>query len=131
VADLVRVYGDIAVVIAYLHDIVEDTDVTLAYIESEFGLFVSECVGILTDESGVDRIERKTKTYQKMSRVTGDHELALVVKVADRLANVTACINAGDEVRLNVYRSEQEVFERSVYRVGLCDDLLMWFKVIS
>jgi (p)ppGpp synthase/HD superfamily hydrolase len=121
VADLVRVYGDIAVVIAYLHDIVEDTGVTVADIKYEFGCFVSECVAILTDESGADRNERKSKAYQKMSQVTGEHELALIVKVADRLANVTACINDGDEDRLNMYRSEQEVFERSVYRDGLCD----------
>jgi (p)ppGpp synthase/HD superfamily hydrolase len=118
VADLVRVYVDIVVTIAYLHDIVEDTGVTVDYIKYEFGCFVSECVGILTDESGVNRIERKTKTYQKMSLVTGEHELALIVKVADRLANVTACINDGDEDRLHVYRL------RSVYRDGL-------FKITS
>ncbi len=122
VAALVEAYGD-AVVIAYLHDVVEDTGVTLADVEVEFGKLVADCVGILSDEPGVDRKERKSRTYAKMAGVSGELELALVVKVADRLANVRACVADKNVRLLGVYRGEHEVFRRSVYREGLCDEL--------
>jgi len=121
VADLVRPYGGIAVVIGCLHDVVEDTDVTVDQIEVEFGKLVADCVGILTDEAGADRQERKRKTYAKMAGVSGDLELALVVKAADRLANVRACVDDKNGRLLGVYRSEHMVFKQSVYRQGLCN----------
>ncbi len=123
VAALLEAYGDVAVVIAYLHDVVEDTDVTMTDVEVEFGNFVASCVAILTDEPGVDRKERKSGTYAKMAGVSGGLELALVVKAADRLANVRACVADKNVRLLGVYRSEHEVFRRSVYREGLCDEL--------
>jgi len=39
VAEIVQQYGEPAVVIAYLHDVVEDTSVSLLDIEKEFGRF--------------------------------------------------------------------------------------------
>ncbi len=123
VAALVEAYGDTAVVIAYLHDVVEDTGVTMAAVEVEFGSFVASCVGILTDEVGADRKERKSRTYAKMAGVSGELDLALVVKAADRLANVRACVADKNVRLLGVYRGEHEVFTRSVYRQGLCDEL--------
>jgi (p)ppGpp synthase/HD superfamily hydrolase len=123
VAAIVRPFGQDAIVVALLHDVVEDTSVTVADIENIFGKFVSDCVAILSDEDGKDRLERKEKTYAKMAAVTGVTELALIVKVADRLANVTACINDCNEQKLGVYRNEKKVFCKSVYREGLCDEL--------
>ncbi len=124
VAVLASPYGADAVVIAMLHDVIEDTCVTKADVEVEFGKCVADCVEILTDEEGVDRADRKTKTYKKMAGVSGELELALVVKVADRLANVRSCVADNNVRLLGVYRSEHEVFRRSVYRAGLCD--LLW-----
>jgi (p)ppGpp synthase/HD superfamily hydrolase len=123
VAAIVRPFGQDAIVVVLLHDVVEDTSVTVADIENISGVFVSNCVAILSDEMGIDRAERKAKTYAKMAAVTGVTELALIVKVADRLSNVTACINDGNEQKLGVYKNEQEAFKRSVYREGLCDEL--------
>jgi (p)ppGpp synthase/HD superfamily hydrolase len=55
VANLVQQYGEAAVVIAYLHDVVEDTNVSIREIEKEFGALVADCVAVLTDEPGEDR----------------------------------------------------------------------------
>ncbi|MCI5166209.1 MAG: bifunctional (p)ppGpp synthetase/guanosine-3',5'-bis(diphosphate) 3'-pyrophosphohydrolase, partial [Candidatus Electrothrix sp. GM3_4] len=43
VAELVQQYGELAVVIAYLHDVVEDTNITLPDIEKEFGKLIADC----------------------------------------------------------------------------------------
>jgi (p)ppGpp synthase/HD superfamily hydrolase len=80
----------------YLHDVVKDTDATLDEVAELFGPLIAACVGILTDEPGEDRKARKVKPHQKMARVTGALELVLVVKAADRLANMEACIATGN-----------------------------------
>jgi len=119
VAALAVACVDTAVVIACLHDVVEDTDVTMADVEVEFGNFVASCVAILTDETGVARKESKLKTYAKMAGDCGDLQLALLVKAADRLANVRACVADKNVRLLGVCRSEHEVF-RGAYTVKGC-----------
>ncbi len=123
VANIAEPFGETAVTVAYLHDVVEDTEVSLEQLEAMFGSLVARCVAILTDEPGDSRKQRKAKTYQKMSQVSGETELALVVKVCDRLANVKACVADNNDRLLKIYQQEQTVFKSSVYRNGLCDGL--------
>lgn len=130
VANIVSEYGSEAVVVACLHDIVEDTNTTLEEIESTFGLFVSQCVAILTDEPGVNRKERNRETYKKMAKVSGKLELALIVKAADRLANFRACVAQDNEGLLSMYKKEHSVFKQSVYRPSLCEPFWQEMEVI-
>ncbi|MCW5201811.1 HD domain-containing protein [Desulfobulbus sp. US4] len=123
VAELVQQYGETAVVIAYLHDVVEDTDASLHDIKKEFGGLIADCVAVLTDEPGGDRKERKGKTYSKMARVCGETEIALLVKAADRLANMRACVADKKERLLKVYKAEYPVFKEAVYRPGMCEEI--------
>ncbi|MEN9868380.1 MAG: hypothetical protein RL748_3970 [Pseudomonadota bacterium] len=123
VAQLLHDYGEIAQTVAYLHDVVEDTDVSLHEVQEEFGPYVASCVSILTDEPGATRQERKSKTYQKMAQVEGDLELALLVKAADRLANMKSCIRNNYQSLLETYRQEFPSFHASAYRPSMCDDL--------
>jgi len=116
-------FGEEAQVIGYLHDVVEDTEISLEEITIEFSDFISQCVGILTDEPGDNRKERKAKTYAKMANVSGELELALIVKVADRLANIEQCLSEDNTSKLSMYYSEHMVFKKSVYRTNLCDEL--------
>lgn len=123
VASLAAPYGPHAVTVAYLHDAVEDTSATLAEIEQQFDAFIAACVGLLTDEPGATRKERKAKTYAKMANVSGPTELALIVKAADRLANVRACVAGARREQWEVYRGEHPAFHHAAYRPGLCDPL--------
>lgn len=123
VAKIAQEFGDTAAIIAYLHDVVEDTSVDIELVEAEFGPFVATCVAILTDEPGKDRQQRKPKTYAKMALVSGEPELALIVKAADRLVNMRTCISNNNQRLLSIYQSEYRVFELSVYRQGLCDEI--------
>ncbi len=127
VAELAGEFGETARVVAYLHDVVEDTPVELAELESQFGKLVADCVAILTDESGENRRERKEKTYRKMAGVSGDLELALIVKAADRLANMRACVAGDNADKLAMYKEEHEAFREAAYRPGLCDEL--WHEI--
>ena len=123
VAELATAYGDDARIVAYLHDTVEDTAIELTEIETRFGERIARCVAILTDAPGADRRERKARTYHKMSQVDGDELLALIVKAADRLANIKACIDDDRQDKLAMYRNEHPAFRQAAYRPGLCDAL--------
>ena len=123
VAELLVPFGEDAVRIGYLHDVVEDTAITLDELRTEFGDVVACCVALLTDEPGESRKERKAKTYAKLAQVGPELELALTVKAADRLANVRACIADGKAELLSVYRREHPAFRSAAYRPGRCERL--------
>ncbi len=116
----------IQAVLAYLHDVVEDTEVTLEQIEQRFGAEVSRCVDLLTDSPGRNRKERKARTYARLEEVdeTGPLRHALVVKAADRLANARRCVAQNNERLLAMYRAEHPTFRRSAVRPGLATS--MW-----
>lgn len=123
VVELLAPYGTQAQIIGYLHDVVEDTPIDEREIRDRFGPLIADCVDLLTDAPGNSRAERKARTYQRLEAVSGAAELALVVKTADRLANVRACA-ADDSRRLwEVYRREHAAFRRAAYRQGLCEPL--------
>ena len=116
-------FGPVAETVGYLHDVVEDTSITILEISEKFGPLVAECVALLTDEPGSNRKERKTKTYKKLAAVSGPSELALIVKAADRLANVRACIADGKAALWSVYRDVHPTFRAAAYRPGQCEAL--------
>lgn len=123
VADIVKSYGIEAQIMAYLHDVVEDTEVTTEQVEEHFGSYIALCVGILTNELGANRKERVSKTYEKMSKIKGNLSMALIVKTADRLVNMQQSVEDKNENLLKMYRREYEAFKTAVYREGLCDEL--------
>ena len=140
-------WGEDAQVIALLHDVVEDTAVTLDNVGAVFGRHVEECVALVSDPPAGTRAERKAAMCARLAAAGEAHHDALVVKVADRLANVAAC-HASEEAalvaalnadpreppkvnpdlarsrnKLARYRQEHPAFRRAAYRPGLCDDL--------
>ena len=123
VADLAAAYGEDARAIAYLHDVVEDTAVSVPDIEAIFGSRIAECVSLLTDKSGADREKRKASSYAVLATLEGSGRIALVVKAADRLANVRACLQDGKFDLWERYKREHRQFRQAVYRPGLCEPL--------
>lgn len=67
-------------IVALLHDVLEDTDVTYDEIEEEFGEEVAETVGLLT--RGPD------DTYEEYIRILSYHDMARRVKIADLKDNM-------------------------------------------
>lgn len=127
VASLVRDYGEDAVTVAYLHDIVEDTCTTVSEIRAAYGDLVADCVALLTDPPGKNRKERKAALHDRLASVTVEMELALIVKAADRLANLQACVDNGNASLLEMYRREHPAFRSAAHRAGQCEEL--WAKI--
>ncbi|HEY2587222.1 MAG TPA: HD domain-containing protein [Tepidisphaeraceae bacterium] len=125
VAHLLEPYGADAQVIGYLHDVVEDTRVPLDRIRAEFGDIVADCVALVTDAPGPNRAARKALTNAKLSKIdpTGPTRLALIVKAADRLANLRESAKGSAGSKFDMYRREHPAFREAAFRAGLCDGL--------
>ena len=72
-----------AVVVALLHDVVEDTDVTLAGVLDAFGYDIAEAVADLTQEPGESRDAYLNRC------MTSKNPVVHLVKWADRSDNVS------------------------------------------
>lgn len=86
---------------AYLHDVLEDTSVSIDELTDEFGAEVADLVWRVTDEPGRNRKERKVKTYPKIKGNRG----ATLIKMADRIANV----HQGGSL-VSMYQKEHDEF---------------------
>lgn len=94
----------------YLHDTLEDTDCTREALRNEFGETVVSLVDAVTDGEGASRKEKKARSY----RLINTTPEAVVVKLADRIANVRASI-ADNPRRLGIYASEHSAFRATLY----------------
>lgn len=78
---------------AYLHDVVEDTDVGIDVILHLFGATVAEYVRLLTDppkvEGGPNRKERKRHDRERLSGAPSEVQ---TIKLADLIANTTSIV---------------------------------------
>jgi (p)ppGpp synthase/HD superfamily hydrolase len=117
--------------VAYLHDALEDTAATAAELTMTFGAVVASAVLLVTDPEGENRRARKAALHARLGALdvtVPAMRLALLVKAADRLANVRACV-ASHPGKLRMYRKEHTAFRPACYRPGLCDDI--WAEIDS
>jgi (p)ppGpp synthase/HD superfamily hydrolase len=108
-------WEDDLLVACWLHDIVEDTGTKVKEVREMFGERVARLVEAVTDEPGENRKIRKALTYPK----TRNEKYAVLVKLADRIANIEAGGSLG-----NMYKKEYEDFRRALYTKGTGD--CMW-----
>jgi (p)ppGpp synthase/HD superfamily hydrolase len=125
VAVLVREHGELHQVIAYLHHLLCDTEVTGKQIEEEFGSLAASCVGLLSGKPHDDPKEQRRLTYAELAKVGAADEMAaaLVVKVADRLANVQDSFLKEEKGKIRKYRRDHRDFSAAVFRPGIADEL--------
>jgi (p)ppGpp synthase/HD superfamily hydrolase len=92
---------------AYLHDVVEDTPVTIEEIEAEFGLEVAALVGWLTDVSKPGDGNRRTRKAIDLEHSAKAPPEAKTIKLADLIDN-TRTIKPHDPGFWKVYRREKQ-----------------------
>jgi (p)ppGpp synthase/HD superfamily hydrolase len=110
---------------AILHDVMEDCEVSQLTIRDLFGDRVAELVWAVTDEPGVNRKERKAKTYPKIKATPG----ALMIKLADRIANLEAATKTGNERMLKMYAKEWDEMQKALRTFGELDE--MWNHIAN
>jgi (p)ppGpp synthase/HD superfamily hydrolase len=101
-------------VAGYLHDVLEDTDARVEELDARFGSEVAYLVYAVTDEPGRNRRERKVLTYPKTRRSAR----AVLLKLADRIANVRAAVEQENERLLAIYRVELPLMRQMLWHEG-------------
>ena len=94
----------------WLHDIVEDTEMTIEEVRSDFGDEVANLVWAVTTEEGANRKARNAATYPKIAATPG----ATILKLADRIANVEESWRTQD-TRLFMYKREYRSFRKALH----------------
>lgn len=95
--------GELLRAVAWLHDTLEDTTTTYEDLVTFFGKEIADTVADLTEPKGGNRAWRHEQTYPRIAR----NEKAIIVKLADRIANVEAGGN-----KTGMYRKEHASFKR-------------------
>lgn len=97
---------------AFLHDSMEDTGVSKAVIEELLGTRVADLVAAVTDAPGKTRKEKKAATYPQI-RAAGPE--AVILKLADRIANLTHAQNAKGLRMWKMYKKEHAEFRSQLF----------------
>lgn len=96
---------------AYLHDVLEETPKAY-HMDSMVWFPSSEGYVWCVTGIGNSRQERNASAYFKIA----GNKPATRLKLADRIANVRACIRFNDERRLKMYRDEYPGFRAALWR---------------
>ena len=111
-----------SVVAALLHDVVEDTDVTLEEIEAQFGSEVAHLVDGVTKISKIaykEKEERQAENVRKMLMAMADDIRVIIIKLADRLHNMRTIDCMREQKRRDIALETMEVFAPIAHRLGI------------
>jgi guanosine-3',5'-bis(diphosphate) 3'-pyrophosphohydrolase len=113
--------GTTSIVCALLHDVVEDTDVTLDDIEQEFGKKVAKIIDGLTKISGVfdTNSSLQAENFRKMLLTLADDVRVILIKLADRLHNMRTMEFMPRDKQLKLSSETVYLYAPLAHRLGL------------
>jgi (p)ppGpp synthase/HD superfamily hydrolase len=111
VAELVEAAGcdSEAVAAAWLHDVVEDTDVSVPELDSRFGPHVAALVSALTEDESINGYEARKAEHRGRVRAAGREAAAIFV--ADKLSNARRMRRAQKQPKLRKIKHYTESLE--------------------
>src|SRR3974390_1144646 len=107
---------------ALLHDVVEDTEITIETIREEFGDEIASLVDGVTKLTRVQfqtREQAEAENYRKMVVAMAEDVRGILVKRADRLHNLRTIEYLGKQKQIQKSREALEVYAPLAHRLGI------------
>lgn len=122
--------GPTAVISALLHDVVEDTDITLSQIEAAFGQRVAKIVDGVTKVTRASRLSTipadhdktsslQAENYRKILLAMCSDVYVIFIKLCDRLHNMRTLASMPEEKQLYISSETQYLYIPLAHRLGL------------
>ncbi len=112
--------GPTAIISALLHDVVEDTDLTLDDVRAEFGTHIAQIVDGLTKlDSAYNAESPQAENFKKiLSTLVVDVRIVLI-KMADRLHNLRTIGSMAPNKQLKIAAETTYIYTPLAHRLGL------------
>ena len=107
---------------ALLHDVVEDSNISLEEIKREFGPEVAGLVDGLTKLSTLtfrSAEEAQAENYRKLLLSVAKDARVIIIKLADRLHNMRTLEHLSDEKRRRIALETREIYAALAHRFGM------------
>lgn len=116
--------GPNTIVAGFLHDVVEDTDVTVEMIKKKWGEEVASIVDSLTKIqrlklSKIDSVEFEAEDHRKIFLGMAKDIRVILIKLADRLHNMRTLEALSPERQIALSNETMDVFVPIAHRLGL------------
>jgi GTP pyrophosphokinase len=114
--------GPTAIAAALLHDVVEDTPITLEEIEKMFNPKIAQLVEGLTKISQVKKemnISMQAENFRKMLLTLNDDVRVILIKIADRLHNMQTMGSMPDYKQVKIASETLYIYAPLAHRLGL------------
>ncbi|WP_395046511.1 RelA/SpoT family protein [Flavobacterium sp.] len=114
--------GATAIAAALMHDVVEDTDITVKEIEQMFNPKVAQLVEGLTKISQVKKdmnISMQAENFRKMLLTLNDDVRVIIIKLADRLHNMQTMESMVDYKQVKIASETLYIYAPLAHRLGL------------
>lgn len=113
--------GPTSIICALLHDVVEDTDLTLADIERDFGTKVARIIDGLTKiaENFEQSQSAQAENFRKMLLTLSEDVRVILIKLADRLHNMRTLESMARNSQLKIAHETIYIYAPLAHRLGL------------
>jgi len=112
-----------SIITALLHDVVEDTEITLEEIEKDFGEEIAKLVDGVTKLGKIETMsssERVAENFRKLALAMSEDIRVLLIKLADHLHNMqTLSYMPSREKKLKKARESLDIYAPLAGRIGL------------
>ncbi|WP_347065891.1 RelA/SpoT family protein [Flavobacterium sp. WV_118_3] len=114
--------GATSIAAALMHDVVEDTDITIEDIEKMFNPKIAQIVDGLTKIAKVktdQEISMQAENFRKMLLTLNDDVRVILIKIADRLHNMQTMESMADYKQAKIASETLYIYAPLAHRLGL------------